>query len=121
MLSSSYRSSSALVSATPSATLPSTSFVGIETRLLWRKPTEIPSAGNASPMNSVSSPAMILSSELLPGAVQAEHADLCAGEKREPDVLENDGVGRMNLPEPLHRVDVLHRLVLDSETSEYNC
>ena len=43
----------------------------------------------------------------LAGAVGAEHANLGAGEKREPDVLENDGVGRMGLPETLHREDVL--------------
>ena len=43
-------------------------------------------------------------------AVEAEHADLGAGEEREPDVLEDLGVGRMHLPEPLHRVDVLHSI-----------
>ena len=44
----------------------------------------------------------------LAGAVDAEHADLGAGEKRQPDVLEDHGVGRIDLPETLHRVDVLH-------------
>ena len=44
----------------------------------------------------------------LAGSVVAEDADLRAGEKREPDVVEHAGIGRMNLPEPLHRVDVLH-------------
>ena len=47
----------------------------------------------------------------LAGAVQAEHADLRAGEKREPDVLENDVVGLVNLAQPLHGVDELHRKV----------
>ena len=49
-----------------------------------------------------------LQQRALAGAVQAEDADLGAGKKREPDVLEDLGVGRMNLPQPLHRVDVLH-------------
>ena len=34
-------------------------------------------------------------------AVQSEHADLRAGEKRQPDVFENDVVGRMNLAQTL--------------------
>ena len=44
----------------------------------------------------------------LAGAVEAEDANLRAGQKREPDVLEDDAVGRMDLPEAFHRVDVLH-------------
>jgi hypothetical protein len=51
-------------------------------------------------------------------AVQTEHADLGARKKREPDVLENDGVGRMDLPEAFHRVDVLHGYTPD-ECSVY--
>ena len=49
-----------------------------------------------------------LEQRALAGAVEAEHADLRAGQKREPDVLEDDAVGRMDLPEAFHRVDVLH-------------
>jgi len=49
-----------------------------------------------------------LQQRALARAVEAEDADLRAGEKREPDVVEHAGIGRMNLPEPLHRVDVLH-------------
>jgi hypothetical protein len=60
-----------------------------------------------------------LQQRALARAVQTEHADLGAGEEREPDVLEYLGVGRMNLPEPLHRVDVLHRVRRDSN-SEYS-
>jgi hypothetical protein len=45
----------------------------------------------------------------LAGAIRAENANLRAGEKRKPDVLENDGIGRMCLPEPLHSEDVLRR------------
>ena len=43
----------------------------------------------------------------LAGAVQAEHADLRAGEERQPDVLEDDVVGLVNLAQPLHGVDEL--------------
>jgi len=50
----------------------------------------------------------------LAGAVQAQDADLGAVVKRQPDVLEHFGVGRMNFPETLHRVDKLgHRLNAD--------
>ena len=41
-------------------------------------------------------------------AVHAEDANLRAGQKRQPDVLEDNVVGRMNLPETLHGVDELH-------------
>jgi hypothetical protein len=44
----------------------------------------------------------------LAGAVQAEDADFRARQERQPDVLEDDVVGRINLPEPLHGVDELH-------------
>ena len=40
-------------------------------------------------------------------AVEAEHADLRPGQEREPDVLEDDVVGKMDLPEPFHGVDEL--------------
>ena len=43
----------------------------------------------------------------LAGAVGAEHADLRAREERQPDVLEDDLVGRIDLPQPLHGEDVL--------------
>ena len=53
---------------------------------------------------------MIRSSELLPAPFGAQHADLRAEIEREPDVLENPGVGLMDLPEALHGVDELrHR------------
>ena len=55
-----------------------------------------------------------LQQRALARAVQPEHTNLRAGKKRQPDVLENDGVGRMNLPEPFHRVDVLHVPICDS-------
>jgi hypothetical protein len=44
----------------------------------------------------------------LAGAVQAEHADFRAWQERQPDILQDDMVGRVNLPEPFHGVDELH-------------
>ncbi len=43
----------------------------------------------------------------LAGAVQAEDANLRAGQEREPDVFQDLMVGWMDLPEPFHRVDEL--------------
>src|SRR2546430_1553542 len=43
----------------------------------------------------------------LAGAVQSQHTDLRAGQKRQPDIVEDFGVGRIDLPETLHRVDKL--------------
>src|SRR5262249_32935074 len=48
-----------------------------------------------------------LEQRALAGAVQAEHTNLGAEIKREPDVFQNSGVGLVNLPETLHRVDKL--------------
>ena len=53
-----------------------------------------------------------LQQRALPGAVEAQHADLGAEIERQPDVFENLGIGRMHLPETLHGVDELrHRLL----------
>ncbi len=43
----------------------------------------------------------------LAGAVQSEHADLGAGQERQPDVVEHDMVGLVHLAQPLHGVDEL--------------
>ena len=40
-------------------------------------------------------------------AVEAEHADLGAGEERQADVAQDDALGWHNLANPVHRVDVL--------------
>ncbi len=40
-------------------------------------------------------------------AVQAEDTNLGAREKRQPDVLEDDVVGLVNLAQPFHGVDEL--------------
>ena len=45
----------------------------------------------------------------LAGAVRAEHADLGAGEEREPDALQDLPLGRDDLAKILHREDVLVR------------
>ena len=67
----------------------------------------MPSAGNASPTKSLSTPAMIRSSVLLPAPFAPEHADLGAGQERQPDVLEDVLVRRIDLAQALHREDVL--------------
>jgi hypothetical protein len=43
----------------------------------------------------------------LAGAVQAQHADLGAGEERKGDVLQDDALGGNHLPHAVHRVHVL--------------
>ena len=69
-----------------------------------------PSAGNASPRNVVILARHDAQQRALAGAVQPQHADLRAGQKRQPDVFENLDVGRMNLPETFHGVNELrHR------------
>jgi hypothetical protein len=44
----------------------------------------------------------------LAGALLTTHPVFAAGEERQPDVLKDLLIGRMNLPEPFHREDVLH-------------
>ena len=46
----------------------------------------------------------------LAGAVRADDADLRAIQERQPDVLENDRVGRVNLTQPFHRVNELRHV-----------
>ena len=55
-----------------------------------------------------------LEQRALAGAVQAEHADLGAEIKGQPDVFEHFGVGRMHLPEALHRVNELRHTICPS-------
>ena len=43
----------------------------------------------------------------LAGPVEAQHADLGAGQERQPDIPKNDMVGRVNLAQTFHGVDVL--------------
>ena len=65
-LSSSKRLRRPRVFATATSTLPRTSFVVSSRGSCGRKPTRVPSAGNASPAKSFSTPAMIFSSVDLP-------------------------------------------------------
>ena len=85
-----------------------TVFAGIEPRLLLEKADRDAVSGKRLADELGVLARHDLQQRALARAVETKHADLCAGEKREPDVLENDGVGRMNLPEPFHGVDVLH-------------
>ena len=85
----------------------------------WRRRAAAPAAGSrptgrrpgkASPTKAGVLAGHDPQQRALPGAVQAEDADLRARQERQPDVLENAGVGRVDLPEPLHRVDKLWHL-----------
>ncbi len=104
-LISSKRVSSARIGATPSSTLPSTVFVGSSDGLLRQVPDGVPGRQRRLALNVVVEARHDLQQRRLARAVRAEHADLGAVEKRETDVLENDGVGRIDLAEPLHGVD----------------
>ncbi len=77
----------------------------------------MPSAGNASPTKALVLPRHDAQQAALPRAVQAEHADLRAGQKREPDVFENDVVGLVNLAQTLHGVDELRHVLIVALTS----
>ena len=70
----------------------------------------MPSAGQASPTKLLVLARHDPQQRALARAVQAEHADLGAGQKRQPDVLENDVVGLVNLAQPLHGVDELRHV-----------
>ena len=48
-----------------------------------------------------------LQQRALAGAVQPQHADLGAGKEGEPDILQDLAVGRIDLPQVFHHVDVL--------------
>ena len=117
-------SSSALVAATPSSTLPSTVLAGSSCGSCCRKPTEMPSAGNASPMKLLILAGHDLQQRALAGAVQAEHADLGAEENDSQMSSSTLVSGRMNLPETLHRVDELRHSQMLNCRSEFrlqNC
>ena len=48
----------------------------------------------------------------LAGAIQPEHADLRAGQERQPDVFQNDVVGLMDFAQTFHGVDELHQVIV---------
>ena len=66
-----------------------------------------PGESRASPVKSSSRPAMIFSSDDLPDAVGAEHADLGAGVERQRDVLQDLAVGRVEAADLVHGEDEL--------------
>ncbi len=78
---------------------------GIERRLLRQEPDAIAGRQRRLALNVVVEAGHDLQQRGLARSVRAEHADLRAVQKREVDVFENDGVGRINLPEPFHGVN----------------
>ena len=72
-----------------------------------RKPTRVPSAGNASPAKSFSTPAMIFSSVDLPAPFKPRTPIFAPGQEREVDALQDLALRRDDLPQVDHRVDVL--------------
>ena len=50
----------------------------------------------------------------LAGAIQAEYADLGAGEEAQADVAQNDALGRHDLANPVHGVYELSHTVVDA-------
>ena len=104
-LISSKRSSSAVVAATPSSTLPSTVFAGSSCGSCGRKPTVMPSAGAGLADEVLVHARHDAQQRALAGAVGAEHADLRAGEEGQPDALEDLALRRDHLAEVLHRED----------------
>ncbi len=82
--------------------------VRVELRLLRQvADAEMSGIGVASPMMSVSRPAMMLQHGGFARAVQAEQADLGAGEEAEGDVLEDLALRRHDLADAVHGEDVL--------------
>ena len=79
----------------------------VEPRVLRQEADRVPSAGNASPAKSFSTPAMIFRSVDLPAPFKPEDADLGARQEREIDALQNLALRRDDLPQIDHRVDVL--------------
>src|SRR5262245_15041104 len=49
-----------------------------------------------------------LEQRALARSVQAEYADFCSGQERQPDILQNGRVRGIDLPQTFHGVDVLH-------------
>ena len=78
---------------------------GIERGLLRQIPDAIPRRQRRLALNVEVEAGHDLEQRGLARPVRAKHADLGAVQKREVDVFENDGVGWVDLPEPLHGVD----------------
>ena len=68
-----------------------------------------PSASQASPLNSLSSPAMIAQQRRFARAVGAEHADLGVRIKWQVHVIEHFFAAGIGLRKALHMIDELTR------------
>ena len=78
----------------------------------------MPSAAKASPRKVVILAGHDAQQRAFSGAIEAEDADLGAEVERQPDVFEDFGVGRMHLPETLHRVDKLGHKILRLQSAD---
>ena len=103
--SCSYSVSSARVSATASSTLPRTSFFGIEMRLLLEQADGKAFAQAGLAVEVLVDPGHDPQQRALARAVAAQHADLGAGIKREPDIFEDFALADL-LGHARHLVDV---------------
>ena len=83
--------------------------VRVELRLLRQEADRHPLAREGLAVEVGVEPGHDPEQRRLAGAVEAEDADLGAGEEREPDVAKNLVVGLVDLAEPFHGVDELWR------------
>ena len=90
MLISLNRSTSALVSATPSSTLPRTSFAGSSSRLLRQVADRDARLGPGLAFDSLSTPAMIRSRSILPEPFRPSTPILAPGKNDERDVPQDE-------------------------------
>src|SRR4030095_16772237 len=88
-------------------------FRGIELRLLVQEADRDTLGGKRLAEKAGVLAGHDLQQRALAGAIQTEDADLGAEIERQPDVLEYFAVGRVHLPEALHRVDKLRHTETD--------
>jgi len=94
-----------LMDATPSIDVAEDVLRRVELRLLMEKPDGNPRAGKRLAEEARVLTGHDLQQRAFPRAVQAKDADFGAEIKGQPDIVEHAGVGRVHLPETLHRID----------------
>ena len=106
----SYSVSSDFSSATPSSTLPRTSLLGVELRFLRQEADFDAFLRARFAVDRCVDAGHDPQQRRLTGAVQTEHADLGAREKRQRNVLQDLAPARDDLGDTVHGVDVLRHL-----------